>query len=505
MEGINQIKTGNLVSLSEQELVDCNVQNYGCRGGYLVNAFEFIRQNQGLTTEDNYPYVGQGGTCKTVNSYQLAATITGYEEVPTNSEQALRQAVAYQPVAVTIGSDGDFNFYKSGVYSGTCGTRWDHTVTVVGYGTTDDGTKYWLVKNSWGSQWGENGYMKMKRDVAFTFRFHPSGGAHQLGPISKTLNSVAREKACETLRAQVCRHAPTLLDYKPSYKGVLKKKEKKKKDGEPSGVTKRKRANKPNQGASREKKGAPSDLEGPRQKHQRGVRLPKIGYTAEEWLTPLCSEDIFGPPIPGFNVPLQIHEPTVEEMSRRNISRPVIPTKTANPARGRSAPDQQQQQREKRQKLSEDTPPPNVSQSATSEASQLASSRLINEESSMLERHQQWMSRHGRVYKDEQEKGARFKIFKDNVDRINAFNSGADKGYKLGVNQFADLTNEEFWASRNGYKRQSPTSKVISGSELTAFRYANATVESSTVDWREKGAVTPVKYQGSNCGMHLDI
>ncbi|XP_058197569.1 ervatamin-B-like [Rhododendron vialii] len=166
MEGINQIKTGNLVSLSEQELVDCNVQNHGCSGGYLVNAFEFIRQNQGLTTEDNYPYVGQDGTCKTENSYQPAATITGYEEVPTNSEQALRQAVAYQPVAVTISSGGDFQFYSSGVYSRTCGTRLDHTVTVVGYGTTDDGTKYWLVKNSWGSGWGENGYIRMERDVA---------------------------------------------------------------------------------------------------------------------------------------------------------------------------------------------------------------------------------------------------------------------------------------------------------------------------------------------------
>ncbi|KAG5517039.1 hypothetical protein RHGRI_037704 [Rhododendron griersonianum] len=134
-------------------------------------------------------------------------------------------------------------------------------------------------------------------------------------------------------------------------------------------------------------------------------------------------------------------------------------------------------------------------------APQLASSRLVNDESSMLERHQQWMSRYGRVYKDEQEKGARFKIFKDNVDRIDAFNSGPDKGYKLGVNQFTDLTDEEFRASHTGYKRlQSPT-KVISGSEQTAFPYANATVESSTVDWREKGAVTGVKDQGI-CGMH---
>ncbi|KAF7147933.1 hypothetical protein RHSIM_Rhsim03G0051900 [Rhododendron simsii] len=136
------------------------------------------------------------------------------------------------------------------------------------------------------------------------------------------------------------------------------------------------------------------------------------------------------------------------------------------------------------------------------EASQFvaASSRLmINEEYSMLEMHRQWMSRHGRVYMDEQEMGARFKIFKDNVDRINEFNCGADKGYKLSVNQFADLTNEEFRASRNGYKRQSP-SEVISGSEPAPFRYANVTVVLSTIDWRKKGAVTPVKNQGDTCG-----
>ncbi|XP_058196808.1 zingipain-2-like [Rhododendron vialii] len=167
VEGINQLKTGNLVSLSEQELIDCDNQgnNYGCSGGTIDAAFEFIKQNQGLTAEANYPYVGQDGTCKR-NLYQPAAMITGYEDVPTNNEQALLQAVAYQPVSVAIDSSGDFQFYSSGVYSGTCGTTLNHAVTVVGYGTTSDGTKYWLVKNSWGTGWGENGYMRMERDVA---------------------------------------------------------------------------------------------------------------------------------------------------------------------------------------------------------------------------------------------------------------------------------------------------------------------------------------------------
>ncbi|KAF7121418.1 hypothetical protein RHSIM_Rhsim13G0190400 [Rhododendron simsii] len=169
VEGITKIKTGNLLSLSEQELVDCDVQgeNQGCNGGFMDAAFEFIKQNQGLTTEANYPYMGEDGTCKSENSYEPAAMITGYEDVSTNSEQALLQAVANQPVSVAIdSSSGDFHFYNSGVYSGTCGTRLDHAVTVVGYGTTSDGTKYWLVKNSWGAGWGENGYIRMERDVA---------------------------------------------------------------------------------------------------------------------------------------------------------------------------------------------------------------------------------------------------------------------------------------------------------------------------------------------------
>ncbi|KAF5943430.1 hypothetical protein HYC85_017507 [Camellia sinensis] len=83
------------------------------------------------------------------------------------TEQALLQAVANQPISVAIeGSGSDFKFYSSGVFTGNCGTNLDHTVTIVGYGATSDGTKYWLVKNSWGSRWGENGYMKIERDVA---------------------------------------------------------------------------------------------------------------------------------------------------------------------------------------------------------------------------------------------------------------------------------------------------------------------------------------------------
>ncbi|XP_043688424.1 senescence-specific cysteine protease SAG12-like [Telopea speciosissima] len=169
MEGINKLKTGKLVSLSEQELVDCDINGIdsGCEGGLMDNAFQFIQQNQGLTTESNYPYEGIDGTCHKKKAAFHAAKITGYEDVPANNEKALLKAVANQPVSVAIeGSGFSFQFYSSGLFTGECSTNLDHAVTVIGYGMNKDGTKYWLVKNSWGTGWGENGYMNIQRDVA---------------------------------------------------------------------------------------------------------------------------------------------------------------------------------------------------------------------------------------------------------------------------------------------------------------------------------------------------
>ena len=165
VEAIYQIKTGNLISLSEQQLVDCAVEgNRGCNGGAVDYAFTYIIQNQGLASEESYPYEATDGTCDQAKISINAASISAFEDLPSNDELALLQAVASQPVSISLNTGYDFQFYSSGVFTGHCGTDLNHGVLVIGYGTSEYGTKYWLIKNSWGTNWGENGYMRIQRD-----------------------------------------------------------------------------------------------------------------------------------------------------------------------------------------------------------------------------------------------------------------------------------------------------------------------------------------------------
>ncbi|XAR61705.1 Actinidain [Bertholletia excelsa] len=165
MEGINKIVTGSLVSLSEQELIDCDrTYNTGCNGGLMDYAYQFVIKNHGIDTEKDYPYQGVERSCNKKKLKRHIVTIDSYTDIPQNNEKHLLQAVATQPVSVGIcGSERAFQLYSKGIFTGPCSTSLDHAVLIVGYGS-ENGVDYWIIKNSWGTSWGMNGYMHMLRN-----------------------------------------------------------------------------------------------------------------------------------------------------------------------------------------------------------------------------------------------------------------------------------------------------------------------------------------------------
>jgi KDEL-tailed cysteine endopeptidase len=175
IEGAYQIKYNNLQSFSEQMFVDCDTlknggRDHGCNGGLMDNAFSWAQKWGGVCTEAAYPYTSgtteTAGTCQTTCSKNANAAPKSYTDVQTNSDSAMMSALAQQPVAVAIEADqASFQLYSGGVLTAACGTNLDHGVLAVGYGTLD-GTDYYKVKNSWGPDWGMDGYILLARGIS---------------------------------------------------------------------------------------------------------------------------------------------------------------------------------------------------------------------------------------------------------------------------------------------------------------------------------------------------
>jgi cathepsin L len=176
---------GKSVIVSPQELVDCvnNDQKCGgtggCNGATQELGFKYIEQN-GISSLSNYPYFAKEGKCNSEN-VKKSAKIGSFVKLPENDYNALMQSVAtIGPIAISVAAS-EWSFYDSGVFNGFCGTEVNHVVALEGYGTDENGNDYWLVRNSWSENWGENGYIRIYReksakDVTCDIDSNPNAG-----------------------------------------------------------------------------------------------------------------------------------------------------------------------------------------------------------------------------------------------------------------------------------------------------------------------------------------
>ncbi|KAK5579957.1 hypothetical protein RB653_009646 [Dictyostelium firmibasis] len=175
VEGQHYLAGNTLVGLSEQNLVDCdhdcmtydnqNVCNAGCDGGLQPNAYSYIIKNGGIDFESTYPYTAVDGECK-FNPANVGAKITSYAMVPQNETQIAAYLYQHGPLAIAADAE-EWQFYIGGVFDLPCGQSLDHGILIVGFSAQNTivgkNTPYWIVKNSWGEDWGEQGYLKVER------------------------------------------------------------------------------------------------------------------------------------------------------------------------------------------------------------------------------------------------------------------------------------------------------------------------------------------------------
>lgn len=159
IESAVAIKGKGLIPLSQQQLVDCSWSygNQGCNGGWMDQAFEYVK-SKGLATEKNYLYTGVDGSCSKTKESKVSTKITKFVNVLANDSNQLLMAISINPVSVGVDAD-TWAYYSSGIITGsTCGTAINHGVLVIGYSQSE---KYYIVKNSWGTTWGEQGYIRL--------------------------------------------------------------------------------------------------------------------------------------------------------------------------------------------------------------------------------------------------------------------------------------------------------------------------------------------------------
>tara|TARA_Y100000992_G_scaffold300777_1_gene270153 strand:+ start:8849 stop:9874 length:1026 start_codon:yes stop_codon:yes gene_type:complete len=162
LESKYALKTGKLKNFSEQKLVDCSKSNHGCNGGFMHEAFNDLLLSDGVSLEEDYPYVGTVNPCKEAPTFK-DFNFLGYNFVLSHSSKALIEALQVNPVSIALAGDPmKFLFYGEGIFDcEECSTRNNHAVLLVGYELKDD-VPYWIIKNSWGEKWGEDGYIRIK-------------------------------------------------------------------------------------------------------------------------------------------------------------------------------------------------------------------------------------------------------------------------------------------------------------------------------------------------------